>query len=116
MSRKSNFARTVPIAGALSLLLSSTVWATVVNVRVNVPVVHPKVSIGSVKPNVSNAAITTGFTPANSNTISSATSGGGAGKVRFNEFQVTKTVDKASPNLFKNTAKGEHIKRTTIQN
>jgi hypothetical protein len=41
MSRKSNFAQTTPIACSLFLLLSSTAWAAVVNVHVNVPVVHP---------------------------------------------------------------------------
>lgn len=42
-------------------------------------------------------------------------SGGGAsGKVKFNEFQIVKITDKASPKLFKACTKGEHFKSATI--
>lgn len=37
-------------------------------------------------------------------------SGGGAGKVKFNELHITKHVDKASPKLFLACANGKHIK------
>ena len=36
----------------------------------------------------------------NPTTIGSATGGAGAGKIKFNEFLITKTTDKASPNFF----------------
>jgi|SRR5262245_11268337 len=36
--------------------------------------------------------------------------GGGAGKVSFNDFHFSHYVDKASPNLMKACATGEHIK------
>jgi type VI secretion system secreted protein Hcp len=44
----------------------------------------------------------------NPTTIGSATGGAGAGKVKFNEFTITKKIDKASPALFKNMASGAH--------
>jgi type VI secretion system secreted protein Hcp len=40
--------------------------------------------------------------------------GGGAGKVAFTEMHLTKQLDKASPNLFKNLAKGSHIDEAVI--
>lgn len=40
--------------------------------------------------------------------------GGGAGKVSFHEFNFTHHVDKASPNLMKACATGEHINDATI--
>ena len=40
--------------------------------------------------------------------------GAGAGKVNFADFQFTHYVDKASPNLMKACATGEHIKDATI--
>jgi type VI secretion system secreted protein Hcp len=40
--------------------------------------------------------------------------GGGAGKASFNDFNFTHRVDKASPNLMKACATGEHIKEATI--
>jgi|GEM_PF-1492247 len=36
----------------------------------------------------------------NSTTIGSATGGAGAGKIRFSEFKITRTIDKASPIFF----------------
>ena len=36
----------------------------------------------------------------NPTTIGSATGGAGAGKIKFNEFSITKTTDSASPNFF----------------
>jgi hypothetical protein len=52
-----------------------------------------------------------GFAPTNA----AGTGGGGAsGKVKFNEFRIVKVTDKASPNLFKACAKGEHFKSATI--
>jgi type VI secretion system secreted protein Hcp len=41
-------------------------------------------------------------------------SGAGSGKVSFNDFQFTHFVDKASPNLMKACATGEHIKTAVI--
>ena len=40
--------------------------------------------------------------------------GGGAGKATFNDFNFTHHVDKASPNLLKACATGNHIKEATI--
>ena len=40
--------------------------------------------------------------------------GGGAGKATFNDFSFTHHLDKASPNLLKACATGEHIKEATI--
>ena len=40
--------------------------------------------------------------------------GGGAGKANFNDFSFTHRLDKASPNLLKACATGEHIKEATI--
>jgi type VI secretion system secreted protein Hcp len=48
-----------------------------------------------------------------SGTIASG-GGGGAGKVSFADFQFSHYVDKASPNLMKVCATGEHIKEATI--
>src|SRR2546428_4664293 len=50
----------------------------------------------------------------NPTTIGSATSGAGAGKAKFNEFTIKKTVDKASPLLFRSCASGAHIKEATF--
>ena len=50
-----------------------------------------------------------------SQTGSGATgSGAGAGKANFNDFNFTHRVDKASPNLLKACATGEHLKDATI--
>ena len=40
--------------------------------------------------------------------------GGGAGKVSFQDFNFTHTIDKASPLLLKACATGEHIKEATL--
>jgi type VI secretion system secreted protein Hcp len=40
--------------------------------------------------------------------------GGGAGKATFNDFSFTHHLDKASPNLLRACATGEHIKEATI--
>lgn len=40
--------------------------------------------------------------------------GGGAGKVRFNEFEVTKKTDKSSPVLFENSAAGQHYSHAAL--
>jgi type VI secretion system Hcp family effector len=55
------------------------------------------------------------FSVENPTTIGSATSGAGAGKIKFNEFTITKRIDKASPVLFKSCASGEHYKKVTLQ-
>jgi hypothetical protein len=44
-------------------------------------------------------------------TIGSATSGAGAGKIKFNEFTIKKTTDKASPNFYQNSVSGTHYKQ-----
>ena len=51
----------------------------------------------------------------NPTTIGSATGGAGAGKVKFNEFTIKKTVDSASPLFFKNLATGVHYKTVTLE-
>jgi type VI secretion system secreted protein Hcp len=48
------------------------------------------------------------FSIENPTTIGSATSGAGAGKAKFNEFEITKTTDSASPMFFKNCVAGIH--------
>jgi type VI secretion system secreted protein Hcp len=50
----------------------------------------------------------------NPTTIGSATGGAGAGKAKFNEFQIKKTTDNASPVLFKNLAAGAHYKKAVL--
>ena len=50
----------------------------------------------------------------NPTTIGSATGGAGAGKIKFNEFQITKKVDSASPVLFKQAASGAHYKKAVL--
>jgi type VI secretion system secreted protein Hcp len=51
----------------------------------------------------------------NPTTIGSATGGAGAGKIKFNEFTITKTSDSASPLFFLNAATGAHYDKVTIQ-
>jgi type VI secretion system secreted protein Hcp len=51
----------------------------------------------------------------NPTTIGSATGGAGAGKIKFNEFTITKTTDSASPVFFKNLATGAHYKTVTLE-
>jgi type VI secretion system secreted protein Hcp len=50
----------------------------------------------------------------NPTTIGSATGGAGAGKIKFDEFTITKPVDTASPKLFQVCATGGHFKQVTI--
>src|SRR5262244_897950 len=49
-----------------------------------------------------------------SNPTSMASGGGGTGKVSFQDLHFTHYVDKASPNLLKMCATGEHIKEATL--
>jgi len=51
----------------------------------------------------------------NPTTIGSSTGGAGAGKIKFNEFTIKKTTDKASPLFFKNCCVGSHYKTVTIE-
>jgi hypothetical protein len=46
--------------------------------------------------------------------VSSATGGGGAGKVRFGELQITKVLDKSSPSLSLACASGHHFSGATV--
>ena len=50
----------------------------------------------------------------NPTTIGSATGGAGAGKIKFNEFTIKRTTDKASPLFFKNCCVGAHYDTVTI--
>ena len=45
---------------------------------------------------------------------SSSAGGAGSGKANFNDFNFTHHLDKASPNLMRVCATGEHIKEATI--
>jgi len=54
------------------------------------------------------------FETDNPNTIGSATGGAGAGKIKFGEFSITKTVDKSSPVLFQAEAAGEHYTKAVL--
>jgi type VI secretion system Hcp family effector len=48
--------------------------------------------------------------------IGSASSGAGAGKVKFNEFTITKATDKASPSFFKHAQMtGQHFPKVKIE-
>jgi type VI secretion system secreted protein Hcp len=49
------------------------------------------------------------FGAQNPTTVGSATAGAGAGKVKFNELVVTKSVDQLSPSLFLISASGGHF-------
>jgi type VI secretion system secreted protein Hcp len=50
----------------------------------------------------------------NTTTIGSATTGAGAGKIKFNEFTIKKVTDAASPSFFRNCAAGAHYKQVTL--
>src|SRR5262245_45406346 len=50
----------------------------------------------------------------NATTIGSATGGAGAGKIKFNEFTIKRTTDKASALFFKNCCMGAHYKTVII--
>jgi type VI protein secretion system component Hcp len=49
-----------------------------------------------------------------SSTTGSATGGAGAGKAKFNEFSITKTIDRASAAFFANCVAGSHYKNVII--
>ena len=51
----------------------------------------------------------------NPTTIGSATGGAGAGKIKFNEFQIKKISDSASPAFFKNCCAGAHYETVVIE-
>jgi type VI secretion system secreted protein Hcp len=50
----------------------------------------------------------------NPTTIGSATGGAGAGKVKFNEFTITKISDSSTPTFFKNLAAGTHYSQVIL--
>ncbi len=50
-----------------------------------------------------------------SNPVSVGSGGLSAGKVQFQDFHFTKTIDKSSPVLFEKTVTGEHIKEVTLE-
>jgi type VI secretion system secreted protein Hcp len=50
----------------------------------------------------------------NPTSIGSATTGAGAGKVKFNALKITKEVDSASPQLFAACCSGAHIATGTL--
>jgi len=47
-------------------------------------------------------------------TVGSATTGSGAGKIKFNEFTIKKSTDWASTTFFKNCVTGMHYKQAVI--
>src|SRR5215475_5837191 len=47
----------------------------------------------------------------NATSIGSATSGAGSGKAKFNEFQIKKVCDFATPAFFRNCVAGAHYKK-----
>src|SRR5262249_42124561 len=51
----------------------------------------------------------------NPTTIGSSTGGAGAGKIKFNEFQIKKQTDKASPAFFKNCCAGAHYDAVVVE-
>src|SRR5579871_3657869 len=54
------------------------------------------------------------FSVENTVSIGSATGGAGAGKARFNDLQISKLEDSASPVLFRMLATGQHFKTATL--
>ena len=50
----------------------------------------------------------------NPTTIGSGTGGAGAGKAKFNEFTIKKTLDKASAVLFQHLAQGVHYEKGVL--
>jgi type VI secretion system secreted protein Hcp len=54
------------------------------------------------------------FSIENPTTIGSGTQGAGAGKAKFNEFEITRQTDKSSPIFFKNCVAGVHYKTVTL--
>jgi len=61
-----------------------------------------------IKPNAAFEIKDFSFGVENPTTIGSATGGAGAGKIKFNEFTIKKTSDRASPKFFKNCCAGAH--------
>jgi type VI secretion system secreted protein Hcp len=55
-----------------------------------------------------------GFEVTNKTTLGSATTGAGGGKAEFAEFTITKMVDSASPNFFRNCVSGAHYKTVML--
>lgn len=68
------------------------------------------------EPALKEAIVIEGFSwgAESSTTIGSATGGAGAGKVAFNALNITKKVDRASPLLFQQMAKGAHYKTAVL--
>jgi hypothetical protein len=86
MSRKFNRALVWPTTGALFVLLSSTAWAVVANVRVNIPIVRPKVSILTVKQSgLSGAKVITGV----GGQVGNATHGVRVRNTKYHNFRGT---------------------------
>lgn len=54
------------------------------------------------------------FEVENPTTIGSGTSGAGAGKVKFQDLHIVKTVDKSSPQLFQALTSGAHFTKATL--
>jgi type VI secretion system secreted protein Hcp len=54
------------------------------------------------------------FDVENPHTIGSATGGAGAGKIKFNEFNIKKSTDKASTTFFKDCVFGIHYENVVI--
>src|ERR1019366_9274339 len=50
----------------------------------------------------------------NPTTLGSATKGGGGGKAKFTEFNITKPTDSASAIFFRNCCSGMHYKKVVI--
>jgi type VI secretion system secreted protein Hcp len=55
------------------------------------------------------------FDVAGTPTLGSATGGAGAGKVKFNEFTIKRTVDRASPGFFQSMTPGQHYSKVVLE-
>jgi hypothetical protein len=102
---------TFTIAGGQVITVGSTPGVTLAPPTVNTA--HPVgiVVIGSGRSALTFTISGLGFAGG----ASQSGSGGGAGKVSTHDISITKSVDKASPTLFKYCANGKHIPKASIE-
>jgi type VI protein secretion system component Hcp len=109
---------TITIAGE-TFSLSNGRTATVTRQPAIAPLqVNPKgAPIATLTIGTGAGAITTnvlGYSFTGPGAAQSTSAGSGRGKVKFDEFSITKTVDKSSPQLFKACVSGQHFKTAVL--